>query len=134
MPRSVEELIRQGWIECVGCADRSAYDLTMHSGATNTKLVVRQALDQPLVSEVWEPTYDRKKLGPRFKDDVKKIEQAVFKLNQMELEECKKTFEEKGQVEFKLEGKEEPVVVDKDLMQINRVTKKETSITLKLCC
>ena len=101
----------------------------MHSGATNTKLVVRQALDQPVISEVWEPTYDRKKLGPRFKGDAKKLEELVLKMGQMELEECKKTFEEKGQVEFKLEGKEEPVVVDKDLMQINRVTKKETSIT-----
>ncbi|CAJ0748176.1 14873_t:CDS:10 [Entrophospora sp. SA101] len=31
-----------GWIECVGCADRSAYDLTVHSNRTKEKLVVRE--------------------------------------------------------------------------------------------
>src|SRR3984885_2423880 len=28
-----------GWIECVGCADRSAYDLTVHSNKTGRKVV-----------------------------------------------------------------------------------------------
>lgn len=99
----------------------------MHSAATKTKLVVRQALDQPLISEVWEPTLDRKKLGPKFKGDAKSLEDLIMKMSQVELEECKKTLEEKGHVEFTLKGKEQPLVVDKDLMQIDRVTKKETS-------
>lgn len=29
-----------GWVECVGIADRSAYDLTCHSKATNVGLTV----------------------------------------------------------------------------------------------
>jgi len=102
----------------------------MHSAATQTKLVVREALDEPVVSEVWEPSFDRKKLGPRFRGDAKKLEEMVLKMSQVKLEECKKTLEEKGQVEFKLEGKAEPLVVDKGLMQIERVTKKETSMAL----
>jgi glycyl-tRNA synthetase len=101
----------------------------MHSGATKTKLVVRQALDQPLFTEVWEPTLDRKKLGPKFKGDAKALEALITGMSQVELEDCKKVLEEKGEKEFKLEGKERPLVVDKELMQIERVTKKETSIT-----
>jgi glycyl-tRNA synthetase len=100
----------------------------MHSGATKTKLVVRQALDQPLFTEVWEPTLDRKKLGPKFKGDAKALEALITGMSQVELEDCKKVLEEKGEKEFKLEGKERPLVVDKELMQIERVTKKETSI------
>ncbi|XP_044750626.1 glycine--tRNA ligase isoform X2 [Coccinella septempunctata] len=33
-----ECLTSYGWIECVGCADRSAYDLTQHTAATKVKL------------------------------------------------------------------------------------------------
>ncbi|KAK6035130.1 putative glycine--tRNA ligase [Cooperia oncophora] len=33
-----EILTSYGWIECVGNADRSCYDLTQHSKATNTKV------------------------------------------------------------------------------------------------
>jgi glycyl-tRNA synthetase len=29
-----EILMSSGWVECVGLADRSAYDLTAHSNAT----------------------------------------------------------------------------------------------------
>jgi len=28
-----------GWVECVGCADRSAYDLEHHSAGSGQKLV-----------------------------------------------------------------------------------------------
>jgi len=119
-----------GWIECVGCADRSAYDLTSHSKATSTKLVVRQALEQPVISEVWEATLDRKKLGPKFKADAKAVENLVQEMSQLELEDTKKTLETKGEVEVHLHGNADPIILDKSLMQIERVTKKETSIIL----
>jgi glycyl-tRNA synthetase len=38
----------QGWIECVGCADRSCYDLTQHTKATNVKLVAERKLPEPI--------------------------------------------------------------------------------------
>ncbi|KAJ3722077.1 hypothetical protein DFJ43DRAFT_1093887 [Lentinula guzmanii] len=40
-----------GWTECVGCADRAAYDLTVHSAKTGHPLVVREALSKPIVTE-----------------------------------------------------------------------------------
>jgi glycyl-tRNA synthetase len=99
----------------------------MHSNATTTKLVVRQPLEQPIVKEVWEPILDRKKLGPKFKGDAKALEAHIVGLSQLEIEECKKTLEEKGSVAFNLEGRDHPLIVDKELMQVERVTKKETS-------
>ncbi|ESO87782.1 hypothetical protein LOTGIDRAFT_145967 [Lottia gigantea] len=37
-----------GWIECVGCADRSCYDLTQHTEATGVKLVADRKLPEPI--------------------------------------------------------------------------------------
>jgi glycyl-tRNA synthetase len=70
-----------GWIECVGCADRSAYDLTVHSKKTGTALVVREALKEPLVEKKWMPQYDRKAFGMKFKKDAKSIEAAIEALS-----------------------------------------------------
>ena len=38
----------QGWIECVGCADRACYDLTQHSIASGEKLVAQVDLPSPI--------------------------------------------------------------------------------------
>lgn len=37
-----------GWIECVGLADRSAFDLDAHSKATNVDLNAFQKFDKPV--------------------------------------------------------------------------------------
>lgn len=44
----MEWLLFQGWVECVGCADRSCYDLTSHTKATNVKLVAEKRLPEPV--------------------------------------------------------------------------------------
>ncbi|VEL24470.1 unnamed protein product [Protopolystoma xenopodis] len=36
-----------GWIECVGCADRSCFDLNQHSRATGARLIAERHLDEP---------------------------------------------------------------------------------------
>lgn len=71
-----------GWIECVGCADRSAYDLTVHKEKTGAPLVVRQTRAEPLVIEEWEAELNKKKLGPKFRKDAKAVENAVDALSQ----------------------------------------------------
>ena len=37
-----------GWVECVGIADRSAYDLTVHAKATGTQLTAQEDLAEVL--------------------------------------------------------------------------------------
>ena len=61
-----------GWIECVGCADRSAYDLTVHRDKTGAALCVRETRAEPLKIEEYQINIDRKKFGPKFKKDAKK--------------------------------------------------------------
>lgn len=77
-----ELLTSYGWIECVGCADRSAYDLTVHANKTGAPLVVRETLKTPLKIEEWAVEIEKKKFGPHFKKDGKAIEAAVNELAQ----------------------------------------------------
>jgi len=72
-----ELLTSYGWIECVGCADRSAYDLSVHMKKTGAPLIVRVKRDEPLTIEEWQVEIDKKKFGPKFKKDGKVVEAAV---------------------------------------------------------
>ncbi|KAI8920193.1 hypothetical protein DFJ77DRAFT_507576 [Powellomyces hirtus] len=63
-----------GWIECVGCADRSAFDLTAHTKKTGEKLVVREALPEPLIEDKWTLEVNKKTFGPAFKKDAKAVQ------------------------------------------------------------
>lgn len=75
-----------GWIECVGCADRSAYDLTVHSKKTQQDLTVRENLDEPIVWTEWDFEVDMKWMGPKFKKDAKAVEAAILATSQAERE------------------------------------------------
>ncbi|KAF8463697.1 hypothetical protein BDZ91DRAFT_764534 [Kalaharituber pfeilii] len=91
-----------GWIECVGCADRSAYDLTVHSKVTGQPLVVRETLPEPIKTEEWEVEIDKKVFGPKFKRDAKPVEEALLSLTQCEREEASETLAARGKLTVKL--------------------------------
>lgn len=74
-----------GWTECVGCADRAAYDLTVHSARTGHPLIVREALKEPIVTESEVVEWNRKALGQKFKQDGAAIAKAVEALDQAQL-------------------------------------------------
>ncbi|KAF8730053.1 hypothetical protein AX14_005747 [Amanita brunnescens Koide BX004] len=74
-----------GWVECVGCADRAAYDLSVHSAKTGHPLVVRQALKEPIVTEKLVAEFNKKVLGQRFKGDAGVIQKVVDGMGEPEL-------------------------------------------------
>ncbi|KAJ2300205.1 Glycine--tRNA ligase 1, mitochondrial [Coemansia sp. RSA 2706] len=93
-----------GWIECVGCADRSAYDLRVHSVSTKKKLCVRETLDEPLVYEklVCEP--NSKVFGPKLKRAAKPVQEHLESLAAEELAEIKATLARDGKATVTLAG------------------------------
>ncbi|KPI42593.1 Glycine--tRNA ligase 1, mitochondrial [Cyphellophora attinorum] len=99
-----ELLTSYGWIECVGCADRSAFDLSVHKKATGAPLVVRQARAEPLVIEEWEAELNRKKLGPKFRKDAKAVENAVDQLSQELREKLSLDLEKDGKISIDTPG------------------------------
>jgi glycyl-tRNA synthetase len=66
-----------GWIECVGHADRSCYDLVQHSKRTGVPMLAAERLPEPIQVErvVAEP--NKKLVGPRFKGDQKAVLAAI---------------------------------------------------------
>ncbi|KAI8868738.1 glycyl-tRNA synthetase 1 [Ramicandelaber brevisporus] len=81
-----EILTSYGWVECVGCADRSAYDLTVHTQRTKEKLVVRETLPTPRVVSKVVLEINKKELGTKLKKAAKPVEEALLALTECELE------------------------------------------------
>lgn len=117
-----------GWIECVGCADRSAFDLTVHSKKTGAPLCVREARSEPLIIEEWQVELDRKKFGPKFKKDNKAVEAAVEELSQDLREKLSLRLRDEGKIEVDVPGVGDgKVEIGKDLIQIEKRTRVEHS-------
>ncbi|MCJ1270899.1 Glycine--tRNA ligase 1, mitochondrial [Lobaria immixta] len=115
-----------GWIECVGCADRSAYDLTVHSKKTGAPLCVRENLAEPVKIEEWVIDIEKRKFGPRFKKDGKAVEAAVDALSQGLREKLSIELSEKGKIAVEVPGVGNgKVEIDNDLIKIEKRTKVE---------
>jgi len=74
-----------GWTECVGCADRAAYDLSVHSARTGQPLLVRQALKEPIITVKETPEFNKKVIGKTFGKDAAVIMQTVESLDEARL-------------------------------------------------
>ncbi|KAF2404481.1 glycyl-tRNA synthetase [Trichodelitschia bisporula] len=123
-----ELLTSYGWIECVGCADRSAYDLDVHSKATKTPLLVRETRKEPLKVEEWVAEIEKKKFGPKFKKDGKTVEAAVEALSQELREKLSIDLKEKGKIEIPVEGVGNGTVeLPKELITIEKRTRVENT-------
>lgn len=87
-----ECLTSYGWIECVGCADRSDHDLGKHSLESGVNLTAKRILTQPIEIEyfVISPTTEvlhrlknkqRKSIKKALSDlDMSQLNEAVAKL------------------------------------------------------
>lgn len=123
-----ELLTSYGWIECVGCADRSAYDLEVHSKRTGEKLVVQEALPEPSEVSLWVATLDRKKLGPLFRKDANLVESAVAVLSQSQLEDLRLRLNVDGIVTIEtpqLQGSSNTVTIPSSILSIEKTKKIE---------
>lgn len=117
-----------GWVECVGCADRSAYDLTVHAKRTNTPLIVRERLAEPISIDEWQIDLDKKKFGPQFKKDGKTVEAAVEALSQAQREALAQDLKLNGKITIDVEGVGNgKVEISKDLIAIERRTRTENT-------
>ncbi|KAL4921403.1 hypothetical protein BDW62DRAFT_208402 [Aspergillus aurantiobrunneus] len=115
-----------GWIECVGCADRNAYDLTVHSRKTTEPPVVREPRREPLKVEEWQIDVNKAKLGPTFKKNARAVEAALTSLSQSERGSLAGLLEEKGVIEINGPDLPEKTEVSKNLVSIVKRTRIET--------
>ena len=121
-----ELLTSYGWIECVGCADRSAYDLTVHAKRTGAPLLVRETRPEPLKIEEWQIDIDKKKFGPKFKKDGKTVENAIEALTQDMREKLSLDLKNDGKITIDVAGVGNgKVELGKDLITIEKRTRVE---------
>ena len=92
---------RYGWIEVIGIADRTDFDLKSHSQYSKEDLSVFIEYDEPRSITKMAAKPDMKKFGPLFKGNAPKI------LNFLKEEDSsliKEAFDENGVYELELEG------------------------------
>jgi len=77
---------RFGWIECVGIADRSAYDLNAHIESSGTDMYAQRKYDELKIVDVKKIVPNMGVLGPLFKGKAGKIKEILEK---MEVKESK---------------------------------------------
>lgn len=89
-----ECLSSYGWVECVGCADRSAYDLTQHAKATGVRLAAEKKLPAPKDIEITEAVPQRAAIGKLFKKDAKIINDTLASFDENQINDLKKALDE----------------------------------------
>jgi glycyl-tRNA synthetase len=123
-----ELLTSYGWVECVGCADRSAYDLSVHAKRTGAPLVVRETLKEPVRTMEWVVDIDKKKFGPKFKKEGKTIEDAINALSQEVREKLSIEMKDNGKAQVEVAGTSEGrVILEKDIFNIEKRERVETT-------
>uniref|UniRef100_A0A8D3ARQ5 Glycine--tRNA ligase n=1 Tax=Scophthalmus maximus TaxID=52904 RepID=A0A8D3ARQ5_SCOMX len=112
-----------GWIEIVGCADRSCYDLSCHARATKVPLVAEKPLKEPislLVNVVhFEP--NKGAIGMAFKKDAKSVLDYLAVCDECYITNQEKLLSAAGEFSFEMEGKK--FKLTKDMVSVKRFQK-----------
>ncbi|KAG8388166.1 hypothetical protein BUALT_Bualt02G0097600 [Buddleja alternifolia] len=114
-----------GWIECVGIADRSAYDLLAHTDKSGVSLVAQEKFPEPREVEKLLIAPVKKELGLAFKGNQKKVVEALEAMGETEAMEMKATLEAKGETEFQVCTLDKVVSIKNNMVSISKEKKKE---------
>jgi glycyl-tRNA synthetase len=106
-----------GWIECVGIADRSCYDLEQHIKASGHTLAVTVHHPSPIEKEVKKIVVNNKALGMKYKTLAKKIKTALEEFDSESIPGKNEA------VEIQLNG--EKYTIEPDCFDIENVIEKE---------
>jgi len=106
---------RFGWVEIVGIADRTDYDLNAHSRVSKTDLSVYVEYDKPRIVEKVVVKPDMGKIGPAFKGKAKAVSDA---LKSMDAEPSNLISNQV--ISIQVDG--EPVDIPHDMYEVQQVT------------
>ncbi|KAL6190680.1 hypothetical protein ACLB2K_037074 [Fragaria x ananassa] len=114
-----------GWIECVGIADRSAYDLKAHSEKSRVDLEAQEKYSEPREVEKLVISPVKKAIGLAFKGDQKKVLEALEVMKEEEALNMKTDLASNGEVEFYVCTLGKTVTVNSSMVTISKEKKKE---------
>ncbi|XP_066898496.1 glycine--tRNA ligase [Kogia breviceps] len=110
-----------GWIEIVGCADRSCYDLSCHARATKVPLVAEKPLKEPKTVSVVQFEPNKGAIGKAYKKDAKLVMEYLAICDECYITEMEKLLNEKGEFTIETEGK--TFQLTKDMVNVKRFQK-----------
>jgi len=108
------ETDRFGWVEIVGIADRTDYDLKAHARVSKTELYVYVEYDEPKMVTRFVVKPNMGKLGPVFKGKAKTVADALKQLSEEELS--------KSEIKVTVDGEE--LAVSSDMVSFAEETVK----------
>uniref|UniRef100_F6XXD0 Anticodon-binding domain-containing protein n=1 Tax=Monodelphis domestica TaxID=13616 RepID=F6XXD0_MONDO len=108
-----------GWIEIVGCADRSCYDLTCHSRATKVPLVAEKLLRETVNVVQFEAS--KAAIGRTYKKDARLVLDYLAACDEAFVSAMEGLLHEKGKFTIETEGK--TFQVTKDMVSVQRSQK-----------
>eukprot|EP00049_Salpingoeca_infusionum_P017633 m.353800 g.353800 ORF g.353800 m.353800 type:complete len:667 (-) comp16836_c0_seq1:181-2181(-) len=94
-----------GWIECIGCADRSCYDLVAHAKACGKEIQASVPLTTPIVQDVVQCQPIKGVMGKMFKKDAKLLFPYLEGLNNDQVVELEQQLQA-GEVTLTVQEKE----------------------------
>ncbi|HIP34721.1 MAG TPA: glycine--tRNA ligase [Methanothermococcus okinawensis] len=117
---------RFGWIECVGIADRTDYDLRAHMNHSGVDLRIFVEYDEPREVETYEIELNYREVGRIFKRDLKLVEERLKEMDIEEMERMVKELKEKGRYILKVDkdGEVKEFEILEDYVKIKKVVKK----------
>lgn len=78
--------LASGWLELVGCADRSAFDLNAHTKGSGVKLQASRKFKEPRPEKQTTITFQRQVIGKQFKKNAQIITNHLENLSEKEKE------------------------------------------------
>ncbi|KAJ5079116.1 glycine--tRNA ligase [Anaeramoeba ignava] len=101
-----EILTSYGWVECVGHADRSCYDLKAHTKVSKTELSVFEQFDEPRMEKAYQAKPVMQKIGREFQKKARLISNHLKQMNSEDAENLKKNIENDGKAKIEIESEE----------------------------
>lgn len=101
------------WVEVVGHADRSCFDLTRHAQFTKTELKAQKLLKEPKIVKEITLKLNNPLIGKTFKQDQKTIKAALETMEEDDKKILKENIETKG--EYSLVCGDQSFTITKDM-------------------
>jgi len=118
----LECLTSHGWVECIGCADRSCFDLQCHAAASKVSLHAERPLSEPRQEDTCEVATNKKVVGKTFKRQAGKVTGALENLSEEEVKQMEAAFGRGEAFDCQLED-HSTVQVTSDMVTVKRGTK-----------
>ncbi|KAL0489394.1 glycyl tRS [Acrasis kona] len=110
-----ELLTSYGWIECVGIADRSCFDLEQHTKHAKVDLTAYELFSEPKLSTTIDANLDKKKMSTLYGKKTGAIIKQVNSLGQVDRQAYKSKLESQGQVNVTIDDGE-VISLNKDVL------------------